>query len=183
MTTDQMIALQKSNMETLFGLAAKTFEGVEQLTELNVQAARALLGEAASASQAMLSIKDPQQFVALQASLLQPGTEKAVAYFRSGYEIVSGTAAEVNRITEATTADARAKFMAVVDNAAKNAPAGAENVVALFKSSTAAASNAFETAQQAAKQVAEVADANLQALSSSAVSAAQSAAKARRTAA
>ena len=59
--------------------------------------------------------------------------------------------------------------MSIVDTAVKNAPAGTENAVALVKSAVAAANNAIETVQKAAKQAAEVADANFQAMSSTAV--------------
>ena len=53
--------------------------------------------------------------------------------------------------------------MAVVDNAVKNAPAGTENAVALVKSAVAAANNALESVQKAAKQAADVAEANFHA--------------------
>ena len=74
--------------------------------------------------------------------------------------------------------------MNAFDGAVKNAPAGTESAAALVKSALAAASNAYETVQKAAKQVADVADANFQAMTTTAVKAAsQGAAKpARRTA-
>jgi hypothetical protein len=60
----------------------------------------------------------------------------------------------------------------------KNAPAGTESAAALVKSAMAAASNAYESVQKAAKQAADVADANFQAMTSTAVKAAgQSVAK------
>ena len=47
MTTEQMMAAHKSNVDVLFGLTNKAFEGVEKLVELNLQVARAAIGEAA----------------------------------------------------------------------------------------------------------------------------------------
>ena len=182
MTAEQLILAQKSNVETLFGLTGKAFEGIEKLIELNLQVAKTAMGEVASTTQAVLSVKDAQELLALQAGLLQPAAEKAAAYSRHLYEIATSTGAEVNRVAEATAADAQSKFMAVVDTAVKNAPAGTENAVALVKSAVAAASNAFEGVQKAAKQAADVADANFQAMSSTAVRATQAASKARRTA-
>ena len=173
LTAEQIVAAQKANVETLFGLTAKAFEGAEKLIELNVTASRAALAEAAGTTQAMLSVKDAQELLALQAGLLQPAAEKAASYGRLVYEIAAETGAEVGRVAEATAADAQAKFMSVVDNAVKNAPAGTENAVALVKSAVAAANNAFESVQKAGKQAAEVADANFQAMSSSAVRAAK----------
>lgn len=182
MTAEQVMGAHKANVETLFGLTGLAFEGMEKLIELNVQVARAAMSEAAQTAQAALSVKDAQELMALQTGLLQPAAEKAAAYSRTLYEIASSTGAEVSRVAEATSADAQAKFMAVVDNAVKNAPAGTENAVALVKSAVAAASNAFEGVQKASKQAAEVADANLQAMSTTAVRAAQAATKVRRVA-
>ena len=177
MTVEQIVAVHKSNVETLFGLTATAFEGIEKLVELNLQVAKSAIVDASQATQAALSVKDAQELLALQASLLQPAAEKAAAYNRYVYEIASSTGAEVSRVAEATSAEAQAKFMAIVDTAVKNAPAGTENAVALVKSAVAAANNALESMQKAAKQAAEVADANFQAMSTTAVRATQAATK------
>ena len=174
LTAEQFVAAHKANIETLFGLTNKAFEGVEKLVELNLQVARAALGEVAETAKAALSVKDAQELLALQAGLLQPAAEKAAAYSRHVYEIAASTGAEVNRVAEAQAAEAQAKFMSVVDTAVKNAPAGTENAVALVKSAVAAANNAFESVQKAGKQAAEVAEANFQALSTTAVRATKS---------
>jgi phasin family protein len=169
MTVEQIVSAQKTNVETLFGLTGTAFQGVEKLIELNLQVAKSAITEAAQNTKAALSVKDAQELMALQSSLLQPAAEKAAAYSRYLYEIAASTGAEVTRVAEATSADAQAKFMAIVDTAVKNAPAGTENAVALVKSAVAAANNAFESVQKASKQAAEVADANFQAMSSTAV--------------
>jgi len=168
-TVEQIVNTQKSNVDTFFGLTGKAFEGVEKLIELNLSAAKTAMAEAAQTTQAALSVKDAQELVALQQSLLQPAAEKAAAYSRYVYEIAASTSAEVSRVAEAQSAEAQAKFMAIVDTAVKNAPAGSENAVALVKSAVAAANNAFESVQKASKQAAEVANTNFQAMSSTAV--------------
>ena len=182
LSAEQVLATQKSNAEVIFGLTTKAFEGIEKLVELNLQTAKAAMSEAADATRAALSVKDAQELVALQAGLLQPVAEKVAAYSRHVYEIASATNAEVAKVAEATASEAQAKFLAVVDTAVKNAPAGTENAVALVKSAVAAATNAIEGAQKAAKQAADVAEANFQALSTNAVRATQVATKAKRTA-
>ncbi|MBC8057412.1 MAG: phasin family protein [Rhizobiales bacterium] len=171
MTAEQMMAAHKSNVDVLFGLTHKAFEGVEKLVELNLQVARAAIGEAAENAKAAMSAKDAQEFMALQASLLQPAAEKAAAYSRHLYDIAASTGAEVTKVAEATAADAQNKFMSVVDTATKNAPAGSENAVALVKSAVAAANNAFEGVQKAVKQATETAEANFQAMSATATKA------------
>ena len=179
MTAEQMMTAHKSNVEILFGLTGKAFEGVEKLVELNLQVAKAAMSEVADTAKAALSVKDAQELLALQAGLLQPVAEKAAAYSRHLYDIATSTSAEVGKVAEATTADAQKQFMSLVDTAVKNAPAGSENVVALVKSAVAAANNAFDGVQKATKQATDVAEANFQAISATAVKASQ-AAKAKR---
>src|SRR5436190_10746388 len=183
LTAEQFAAAQKANVETLFGLTNKAFEGVEKLVELNLQVAKAALGEVAETTRAALSVKDAQELLALQAGLLQPAAEKAAAYSRHLYDIAAATNAEVSKVAEETAADAQRKFMFVVDTAVKNAPAGTENAVALVRSAVAAANNAYESVHKAAKQAADVAEANFQAVTSTAVKATQGATtKAKRAA-
>jgi phasin family protein len=174
LTAEQLIAAQKANLETLFELTNKAFEGVEKLVELNLQVAKASIGEAQETAKSALAVKDAQELLSLQAGLLQPAAEKAAAYGRHLYDIAATTNAEVSRIAEAQLASAQAKFTSAVDGAVKNAPAGTESAAALVKSAIAAASNAMESVQKATKQAADVAEANFQAITNSAVKATQS---------
>ncbi|MFN3303803.1 MAG: phasin family protein [Roseateles sp.] len=183
LTAEQIIAAHKANIETLFGLTNKAFEGVEKLVELNLQVAKTALSEAADTTAAALSVKDAQELLNLQAALLQPTAEKAASYSRHVYDIASSTGAEVAKVAESQFADAQKTFSTLVDNVAKNAPAGTENAVALVKSAVAAANNAFESVQKATKQAVEVAESNFQAVTSQAVKATQTASRASKRAA
>lgn len=175
LTPEQMMAAQKANMETLLGLTHKAFEGVEKLVELNMQLARAAVTDSADTAKAALSVKDAQQLLALQANLLQPAAEKAAAYQRSLYELAQSANAEWMKMAEAQMAAAQQNLHAMMDTAAKGAPAGTESAVALVKSAVSAANNAFESVHKAAKQAADIADANLQAMAGSAMAATKAA--------
>jgi len=177
-TAEQIVAAQKNNLETLFELTHKAFEGVEKLVELNLQVAKASLTEMHGTAAATLAVKDAQELMALQAGLLQPAAEKAAAYGRHLYDIAAGTNAEVTKIAEAQVAAAQATFNGAVDTAVKNAPAGTESAAALVKSAIAAASSAMESVQKATKQAADVAEANFQTLTNTAVKATATTAKA-----
>ncbi len=179
LTAEQLLAAQKANMETLFGLTQKAFEGVERLVDLNVQATKAALTESATNAQALMSVKDAQELIALQASLMQPLAEKTAAYSRQLYEIASGTGAEFAKAAEGQASDAQQKFMAVIDNVAKNAPAGSEAAVAVMKNAVAAATTAMESVQKAVKQANDIAESNFHAVAASATQAVKPAAKKR----
>ena len=180
LTAEQLVASHKANLETLFGLTTKAFEGVEKLVELNLTASKAALTEAAGTTQAMLSVKDAQELLALQAAMFQPLAEKTASYSRHLYEIASGAGAELGKTFEAQAADAQKKFLSVVDTAAKNAPAGSETAVAVLKSAVAAGNNALESVQKAVKQATEVAEANFNAVANTAVNATKTPSRAKR---
>lgn len=138
-------------------------------------ASRATLSEAATHTQALLSVKDPQELLSLQAAFFQPLAEKTAAYNRHLYEIASGTTAEFGRAFEAQAAEIQRNFTNLVDTAARNAPAGTETGVAVFKSAVSAANNAFETVQKAVKQASDAAEANFNAVTNTATANAASA--------
>lgn len=180
MTPEQIAAASKANFEAMVELTQKAFGGLEKLVELNMQVARSSMEQSAEQAKAVLDAKDPQALLALQQSLAQPGTDKALAYGRQVYDIASSTQAEVAKLAEAQVASAQEQMQALVDAAIKNAPAGSENAVALMKSSVAAATNAFESVQKAAKQAMSAAESNFEALTKSAETATKAAAKSRR---
>jgi phasin family protein len=179
LTVEQVMASHKSNIETLLGLTSKAFEGVEKMVELNLTASKAALAEAGDHAKAILSVKDAQELLALQSGLMQPLAEKTAAYSRHLYDIATGSSAEFGKAFEDQAADAQRKFMGLVDNAAKNAPAGSESAVAVMKSAVAAANNALESVQKAVKQATEVAENNFNTVAANAVNATKTATKKR----
>jgi phasin family protein len=168
MTPEQIAASHKANVETLFGLTAKAFEGVEKMVELNLSATKAALDESANNTQAALSVKDAQQLMAMQANLFQPLAERTAAYSRHLYDIASGTGSEFTKAFEAQSAAAQKQFATLVDSAAQNAPAGSEQAVAMMKGAVSAANSAFESVQKAVKQATDLAETNLAAVTQTA---------------
>ena len=179
LTAEQIMASHKANIETLFGLTHKAFEGVEKLVELNVQATKAALAESANQAQAVMGVKDAQELMAIQASMVQPLADKTAAYSRHLYDIASAASADLGKTLEAQAAEAQEKVMGLVDSATKNAPAGSETAVSVMKSAVAAANNAFESMQKAVKQATEMAESNFNTAAATAVNAAKTTAKKR----
>ena len=173
------MASHKANMETLLGLTTKAFEGVEKIVELNMTASKAAMAEAGDHAKAVLSVKDAQELMALQSSMFQPLAEKTAAYSRHLYEIASSSTAEFTKAVEGQAADVQKKITGLVDTAAKNAPAGSETAVAVFKSVVSAANNALESVQKAVKQATDVAEANFNNAASTAMNATKAVAKKR----
>jgi phasin family protein len=175
LNTEQFAATNKASFEMLMGLTAKAFDGVEQITALNLQVVKAGLDEATEAGRAALSAKDPQSLFALQAAALQPSAEKATAYGKQVAGIVASFKADIEKVAGQQAAAAQSAFTTLVEAAGKNAPAGSGNGVELFKQAMATANNAFESLQKAGRQAADTAEANYAAVTGSVVKAASKA--------
>ena len=176
---EQFAATNKANLDNLFGLSTKAFAGVEKMVELNLTAGRAALNESAAHAQAVLAVKDAQEFIALQTSFIQPLAEKSAAYSRHIYDIASSTGADLSKAFEAKAAENQQVVLGYIDAALKNAPAGSESAVAFFKQAVTAGNNAVESVQKAVKQAADLAETNLQAVTDTAVKATKTASKKR----
>jgi phasin family protein len=166
---EQFAAAYQSNLETLFALSQTAFTSVEKIVALNLNVAKSSLQDSQDKARAVLSVKDPQELLAWNAQQLQPAAEKAVAYSRLMYDIATSTQAQFTKVAEAQLADANAKFVAMIETAAKNAPPGSETAVAMMKSAVAAANSAYDSLSKATKQAVEMAESNITAATNAAV--------------
>jgi phasin family protein len=168
-TTEHFAAANKNTIEALLTLANTAFASTERLAALNLNTARAMLEDSVANVKVMMGAKDVQDIVALQSGLMQPSIEKAVAYSRSVYEIVSQTQEELTKVVEAQVGEVNKAVSTTLDQAAKQAPAGSDVAVAAVKSAIAAANSAYDSMTKAAKQAVEMAEANVNAATSATV--------------
>ena len=181
-TPEKFAAANKANVETMMLVANTAFASAERLAALNLNTARSILEDSVANAKALLAIKDVQGLVAMQTALAQPAVEKAVAYSRSVYEIATQTQEELNKVLESQVGDMNKNVVAALDQAMKSAPAGSDVAVAAVKQAIAAANSAYDNMSKAAKQVAEMTEANVAAATSATVKAVGTAAKAKKAA-
>lgn len=171
---EQFAAANKAAIDSLLSLANTALASAERIAALNLNTARSVLEDSVSGAKAVMSAKDAQEALTIQASLAQPNVEKAVAYSRSVYEISAQTQEEVTKMLEAQFGDFQKQITALLDKASKSAPAGSDVAVAAVKSAIAAATSAFDNMNKAAKQVAEITEANVAAATNATVKAVSS---------
>ena len=171
LTPEQLVAANKANMETLANLTTKAFAGVEKLVELNIQVAKTALNENVENAKNALSVRDAQQFMALQAGMVQPLAEKIASYTRHLYNIANETQTTFTKTTEAEFAQGTKKLHNLVEELTKNAPAGSEAAVQAMKQAVAAANTAYESTQKAVKQAVDIAQTNLKSAADTALKA------------
>ena len=177
LTPEQIVAANKSNLETLVGLTSKAFAGVEQLIELNMAAAKSTLSDSHSNAQAVMSVKDAQDLLSMQASMFQPLAEKMVIYNRHLYEIATTSGQDVGSVVQEQFAKSQQLYQDMFENMAKTAPAGSESAVAAFRTAVSAGTSALESVQKAVKQATDMVDSNVKTMSANAMGAGKSATK------
>ena len=160
-SNDQFAAIQKNSLDVFAGLSQKTFASFEKLVGLNMAAAKAVMAESMSNLQALAGAKDAQAVLALQSGMIQPLAEKSASYSRHLYDIASDTGAEFTKALESTTAESQKAVTSFLEGSLKNAPAGSEAAVAVFRSAIDAGNNAVESAQKTAKQAVQMVESKL----------------------
>ncbi|MEY2632820.1 MAG: hypothetical protein RIR00_1474 [Pseudomonadota bacterium] len=168
---EQFAASNKAAVDSLLSLANTALASAERIAALNLNTARSILEDGVSGAKALMGAKDVQEALSIQASLAQPNVEKAVAYSRSVYEISAQAQEELSKNLENQFGGFQKQVADLLDKAAKSAPAGSDVAVAAVKSAIAAATSAFDNMNKAAKQVAEITEANVAAATNATVKA------------
>ena len=177
---EQLAATQKANAEVMMSLMRTAFNGVERLAALNMAATREFFNSAVGNAQQVLAVKDPSELSKVNATLAQPNVEKWMEYSKSVYELVGQMQKEVTSVMEAQYNSFSQNASSAIDKSTKSAPVGGDVFAAAMKSMLGASTKAFDNMTSMAKQLSEIAEANVQAASNvttKAVSATAAAAK------
>ena len=171
--TEQLAELNKSNVEQATRLAAIALENTEKLMKLNLATARNAWAQSVESAQAVASVKDVQDLMALRTKLAEAQVQTAVGYSRHLYELATEAQAGYSALAEEAFGSYTKGMAAWVDKASKSAPAGSDVAVNAFKSTIAATTAEFDQFQKASKQVVSLADANVRAAAATASKAAK----------
>ena len=164
-TPEQIQATTKANVDAMLSLATSQFAALEKFASLNANAVKAVFEDSIANARALAGAKDVQEIVNLQSTFAQPAIEKAIAYSKSVYEVATQTGTEFTKSTESRVTEWNENFVALLDKAAKNAPAGSDVAVSAVKQMLAAANSAYDNFNKVAKQATEIAEANVAAAS------------------
>ncbi|WP_028214849.1 TIGR01841 family phasin [Paraburkholderia mimosarum] len=173
LTTEQITAAQKANLETACGLTTRVVEGIERLAELNLKAIRATLAETQQTALKALSVNDPQAWFALQGALVAQSAEKVQLYSRDLFKIVSAAQGEFAQLAQTQYEAYNRRVQTLIDDVARSAPAGSEAAVAGWKSAIGATHTLIETLQRASQQTVQVAESSLDVVATAASKTAQ----------
>ena len=172
---EQLTAAQKANAEVMMALLRTAFNGVERLTALNMAASREFFNATVSNAQQLLAAKDAGTVAKLNSELAKPNVDKLVEYSRSVYDLVSAMQKEVTSVMEAQYGSFTQNAAQAVEKAKGAVPVGGDVFAATMQSMLGASTKAFDQMTSMAKQLSDIAEANLQAASKAATLPAKSA--------
>jgi phasin family protein len=159
-TPEEFAAANKASVDALLAVANAQFAAFERLSALNFNTTKAAFEDSVKQAKALLSVKDAQGFANLGTGAAQPAIEKAIAYSRSLYEVATQTQAEITKLAESQAEETNKTIAALLDNLAKNAPAGSDAGVAALKSALTAANAAYGNFSKVVKQATSIAEKN-----------------------
>ena len=177
---EQLAAAQKANAEVMMALLRTAFNGVERLTALNMAASREFFNNTVSSTQQLLGAKDANELAKLNSDLAKPNVDKWTAYSRNVYDLVTEMQKEVSSVMEAQYSSFTKNAASAVEKAKASAPVGGDVFAATMQSMLGASTKAFDQMTSMARQLSDIAEANMKAAStatSKAVSATTAAAK------
>jgi len=163
-TPEQLVALNKANLEMAMKFAGVALQGAERILDLQLKAAKTAFADSVENAKTIAAVKDLQQLAALKDSMAQPSIEKATAYAKSVYDVTTATQAEFGKLVEEQVSEFNKQVVTALDKIVKTAPAGSEVGIAALKSGIAAVNSAYENVSKVAKQFTEATQSNIDAV-------------------
>jgi len=160
---EQLTAAQKANAEVMTALMRTAFNGLERLTALNMAATREFFNTTVASTQQLLAAKDANAVAKLGSELAQPNTEKLMDYSRSLYDLVTEMQKEVTSVMEAQYSTFQQTAASAVEKAKSATPVGGDVFAATMQTMLDASTKAFGQMNSMAKQLSDIAEANMQA--------------------
>ncbi|MDP2829908.1 MAG: phasin family protein [Sulfuricellaceae bacterium] len=167
--SEQFTSTSKAGVESFVTMANATFAGFERLAALNLDTARSLLEDNLVNTRALLTARDLQALVSLHSTRAQPGPETAAAYSHSVYEIATETQGTLSKVVKVQVSELNKKLGLALDKVVKTAPAGSDLAVNAMRTALSAANSVYDSMSKAAKQAADIAEANFAVAASVAV--------------
>jgi phasin family protein len=175
---EQLIALNKANVEAALRFYGVALEGAERLIDLQIKTAKSALSDGFESARVLASVRDVEQLAALKDTLVQPSVEKATAYAKQVYDVATATQADLSKLVEEQVTEFNKQVISALDQIVKTAPAGSEVGIAAMKSTLAAVNSGFDNLTKVAKQFGEATQNNIEVVANQTIEAAKKAKKA-----
>jgi len=168
LTPEQVAETRKANLGLFFELSNKAVDNVGKLAALNAHTMRSTLEDMFGLAQKSLSIKEAQEWLALQDSMASLTAERMQTYWREVFDLMSATQADFARVGKAQCERYGRQMKSVVEDVTRGAPAGSQATMTALDSAIAAATTLYETLRSTGQQAVEATRSNLEIASAAA---------------
>ena len=169
---EQITKSQKASTEVMMALVRSAFNGMEQLAALNLDASRELFNASVAKTQQLMSIKDPQELSKLGSALAQPNVEKLTEYSRRVADLVTSMQKDITAVMESQYSSFTKTATSAIEKTSASAPVGGDVFSAAMNQMLQASTKAYDNMTQMAKQMSDIAEANVKTASSATAKAA-----------
>ncbi len=168
-TPDQINELNQKATETAAKLAQLSMEQGEHMIKLQVDAMRSMLDDNMKAVKALMEVRDPQQWGAVQERNMRDMMGRLTDYTRSMQNLAGKTQKEISDVVEDRLHAMNAQCQSLVDSMAEAAPPGSEPVFSAMKQTLSAADGLMDTMSKTAQQFAQTAESAMKVAADAAV--------------
>ena len=168
---EQLVALNKANLEAAVRFEGMALEGAERMLELQLKTAKIAFADGVQQAKSFAEIKDPQEFAQVKNALMQPNLEKTASYVKNVYDVATSTQTEISKLVEEQVSEYNKQVVTALDKMVKSAPAGSDVAVAALKSAISGINATYENMTKSAKQFVDLTHANVEAATTQAISA------------
>lgn len=153
-------------MQTFNAVASKTVQGVEQVVNLNMNAARSSMDRTLNAGRNMAQAGNPKQALDSLASTLKPDMSNAAEYSARLKAIIDEMHDEFRNAADTHVAEAKNTLSALIYDVTQNVKPGSENAVEIIKAAIDNAFKGYEQVSQATRQAVQNVEAQFERASS-----------------
>jgi len=153
--TEQVAAINRSNVDTALALAEISSEAVDKLAELNLNAVKTVVASGIKAIREIAGSTDVTDLTARAGAWVEPTWQRNQAYVRDAYAVLSASQAQIAALLEQRSGEFSRNVAAAIDAALKNAPAGSEAAAGALKLVVQSANAVYEPILRAGRQAVE----------------------------
>jgi phasin family protein len=157
-SAEQFGDISKNSVDAALKFARISFDSVERMFALNLEAAKVSLDESAKSAKALAGVKDAQELTNARTKAAETGLEFMMGYSKNFYEISTAAQAQFTALVEQNVSAVQKSVAEGLDKISKSAPAGSDVAIAAMKSGLAASASAMDSFTKAAKQASTYAD-------------------------
>lgn len=152
-------AESRSRFECALALASSQFAAMERLAALNINAGKAVVEESVLHTRRLLDAGNFVEWIGASASAAQPSMENSIAYWRSVYDVLAQSHAEMSRLVQDHADQMTDRNLALADAWSEKSVRGSGIAIESYKRLMTGARSAYATLSMMSQQAGGFADA------------------------